>query len=329
MTTSTVAPEILAFARGVRDALADLPADEVDDLTDGLEADLAESLAEDLRRTLPDPVAYAAELRLAAGLPVRETTTRSGVLASLVDVLRDARIGAVQALHSTPAAMAVVDFLAALRPGWWIFRAWLATWLSAAFFGMERGYWFEGAFWLVLLLFVIVSVQWGRGRLAFPGMRAVTVIGNLAAVVVLLPVFNAAQAWGGGTVYVETESAPDLTGVYLNGVPVTNIFGYDAKGRALTDIQLFDQDGKPLATSVPGGNGCLDRGCTRNGLWVPSALQNGTVVWNVFPMRMVEADYADDGGKLDAVQGAGPQDRPLPFERVPALVAPKKVAESD
>ena len=74
-----MAPEIVTFAEGVRAALADLPAEEVDDLTEGLEADLAESLAEDLRRTLPDPVAYAAELRLAAGLPGRAAPARRGV----------------------------------------------------------------------------------------------------------------------------------------------------------------------------------------------------------------------------------------------------------
>ena len=50
MSTSTVTPEIRRFADGVRAALADLPADEVEDVTEGLEADLAESLAEDLRR---------------------------------------------------------------------------------------------------------------------------------------------------------------------------------------------------------------------------------------------------------------------------------------
>lgn len=332
MTTSTVAPEILAFAQGVRDALADLPADEVDDLTDGLEADLAESLAEDLRRTLPDPIAYAAELRLAAGLPMREAPARGGVLASLAEVLRDARIGAEQALHNIPAATAVVDFLAVLRPGWWIVRAWIATWLVAeATFGVG------GWFWVVLLLFVVVSVQWGRGRLTFRGVRVLTAVGNIVAVVALLPVLSAAQSGNGdyNLGYDEGHSAgpagaeQDLTGVYLNGQEVTNIFGYDAAGRALTDIQLFDQDGKPLATSVPGGNGCLDPNCEKEGLWVPSTLRNGTVAWNVFPMRMVEASYLSGGESPDAVPGAEPQDRPLPFAQVPALVAPKKVAKSD
>ena len=79
MTTSTVTPEIVEFAQGVRAALADLPAEEVDDLTEGLEADLAEAYAEDLQRELPDPAAYATELRAAAGLPMRTKGAKSGV----------------------------------------------------------------------------------------------------------------------------------------------------------------------------------------------------------------------------------------------------------
>ncbi|MFI5427395.1 hypothetical protein [Aeromicrobium sp. UC242_57] len=329
MTTSTVAPEIIVFAQGVREALADLPAEEVDDLTEGLEADLAESLAEDLRRTLPDPAVYAAAAGWRPACRGRTVPVRTGVVASLVDVLRDAQVGASATVRRHPGLVAALDFLTALRPAWWIVRAWLATWLIAAFFGMEARYWFDGAFWLVLIAFVVVSVQWGRGRWAFPGLRGLVVIGNVIAVVALLPVLNAAQSWGTETIHVEGDSGQDLTGVFLNGSQVTNIFGFDAAGRPLKDVQLVDQDGKPLATSVAGGNGCLDPDCMKNGLWAPSTLRNGTVAWNVFPMRMVEADYGDDTGNLTAVQGAEPQERPSPFKRVPALVTAKKVAESD
>ena len=92
MTTSTVTPEIVEFAQGVRAALADLPAEEVDDLTEGLEADLAEAYAEDLQRELPDPAAYATELRAAAGLPLRAKAAKTGVLAGLgVELERHSR----------------------------------------------------------------------------------------------------------------------------------------------------------------------------------------------------------------------------------------------
>lgn len=328
MTTSTVAPEIHAFAQGVRAALADLPAEEVDDLTEGLEADLAESLAEDLRRTLPDPIAYAAELRLAAGLPAA-SASKSGMFGGLVSGWRDTRDAVAIAARRQPALAAVLDFLWSLRPVWWVLRAWLATWLLAAFFGMERRFWFDGAWWIVLAAFVVISAQWGQRRWVFPGLRGVVLVGNLAAALLLLPVVTAAQSWGGSTVYLETEVSPDLTGVYLNGQPVTNIFGYDATGRPLTGVQLFDQDGKPLATSVAGGNGCLNADCQKTGLWAPSTLRNGTVAWNVFPMKMVEAEDLGDGRGPIAAAGAEPQEKEAPFKRVPALVAAEKVAKSD
>ncbi|RMI02417.1 HAAS signaling domain-containing protein, partial [Cellulomonas triticagri] len=67
------------YAAEVRTHLADLPQDQVDDLTDGLEADLADALADPTGRPadMPPgltarfgaPAEYARELRAAAGLP--------------------------------------------------------------------------------------------------------------------------------------------------------------------------------------------------------------------------------------------------------------------
>ena len=48
--TLHVTSEITEFARRVRDQLADLPAEDIDDLTDGLEADMAEAFADSPRR---------------------------------------------------------------------------------------------------------------------------------------------------------------------------------------------------------------------------------------------------------------------------------------
>ena len=86
------------FASAVRAALSDLPADEVNDLTEGLEADLAEHFDEDPDEPMPDPIAYADELREAAGLvprtapvgPVRSTAWER-VAALGPNVIRDIR----------------------------------------------------------------------------------------------------------------------------------------------------------------------------------------------------------------------------------------------
>ena len=71
-TVMGVADGVAAYVREVRAELVDLPAEDVDDITGGMEADLSELAAEsggDLVGRLGSPSQYAAELRSAAGLP--------------------------------------------------------------------------------------------------------------------------------------------------------------------------------------------------------------------------------------------------------------------
>lgn len=332
MTTSTVTPEIVEFAQGVRAALADLPAEEVDDLTEGLEADLAEAYAEDLQRELPDPAAYATELRAAAGLPLRTKAAKSGLFSGLVQGWKDTRADITIAIRRNPALASVVDFLGELRPAWWILRGVVAVMCVRYAMGdsgdLLPNNWIDV---LVMAAFVLISVQWGRGRWHLPrGMGPVLFVGNLVAAVVAIPVLTNALD-DRDHYYYETEAAgtQDLTGVYLNGAEVTNIFGYDSAGRRLEGIQLFDQDGKPLATSVPGGNGCLDPDCNETGLWTPSVLETGQTVWNVFPMRMVKMVFDEKTGEDKPDPTARAEDRDPPYVKVPAVQTPEKVAKSN
>jgi hypothetical protein len=79
--------DVRAYVTAVRSWLSDLPSDEVEDLTAGMEADLDERAAETgdrLGALLGEPEAYAAELRAAAGLAPR--VVRSSVRAPRVRV---------------------------------------------------------------------------------------------------------------------------------------------------------------------------------------------------------------------------------------------------
>lgn len=331
MSTSTVTPEIAAFAQGVRAALSDLPSEEVDDLTEGLEADLAEAYAEDLQRELPDPLAYATELRSAAGLPIR-TTTKRGALSGLVDGWSETRRDLMIALRRNPALAAALEFLAVLRPLWWAARAWLATWLLAAFFGMEEGYWFNGVWWIVLLAFVVISVQWGRGLWRAKGVPALIVLGNVVAVVALLPVLAAADGWGGDDYGIGYEdgvagATNEPAALALRGEPITNIYAYDASGKPLRDVQLFDQDGKPLAafSAELDENACGDEDCST--LAQPGRLETGQPVFNVFPLGTVAAQWDDETGATVPKPGATAAVPEAPFLKVPGLFVPEKVAK--
>lgn len=339
MTTSTITPEIVEFARGVRIALDDLPADEVEDLTDGLEADLAESYAEDLRRELPDPIAYAEELRNAAGLPRREVSTRSGIgqsLGGVIDSIRLRREGLASNIRQSSVGAGVLDLMVELRPVWWILRAWVAFQLVGIFFGFV-GPTFPSdlAQWALLGIFALISVQWGRDRwLPARGVSGLILFGNVIAAIALLP--TAQHAYDASqspirTEYVDQGFNEPLQGVMLNGKPVTNIFGYGPDGKQLLNVQLFDQDGHPLATSVPGGNGCLENtpcveggGDQGQGVWVPSILETGAKAWNVFPMQMQGAMIDEPSGSMVPDPAQKPQTRTSPFIKVPALLPATK-----
>ena len=331
-STTTLPAQITEFAAAVRAALGDLPADEVDELTDGLEADLAEAYAEDLARELPDPVSYAAELRGAAGLPT--PGPRRGRIASINEQIAGVGADVHRSLRANPATAAALDFLGTLRPAWWIVRGWLAYQVIAlTFFGMwKTDVLPTNPFGLLALAVLVVgSVLLGLRSWPRP-VRVLTALGNAFAVFVLIPVVvniptgqelqsaydsQPGYDYGAG---VGVEGG-DGTGVWLNGNEVTNIFAYDARGRAVSGVQLFDQDGKPLATSVPGGNGCLEKvagseECATPGAWVPTVLETGAQAWNVYPMQMAESSFDEPTTPLE---GAVPQDRPAPFLKVPAL----------
>lgn len=315
--STTIPTEISTFAARVRAQLADLPGDELEELTEGLEADLAEAYAEDLARELPDPVAYAAELRAAAGLPPKEDrhSGLAGVLVSLRQGVSETWRDVTLALRRNPVGRGVLDFVSVLQPVWWVTRAWLATWLVSAFFGWESGFAPTTlGTWILLAAFVTVSVQWGRGLWGAPRIGPLLVLGNVVAAVALLPVVAIAQSWESATydaAYVDQGfTEPDLTGLQQDGEAVTNIFAYDALGRPLRDVQLFTSEGDPLRTSVVGGNGCTDAACASTSFWSPAVLGDGRVAWNVYPMRML---LADDG--LGVADGAQPRVVPLPFEK--------------
>lgn len=310
--TTTVPTEIASFATSVRAELADLPADEVEELTEGLEADLAEAFREDLARELGDPSVYAAELRAAAGLPAPAARTRRTSVADTVRAFgRDSR--AFVADH--PRLERTVAFVVSLRPAWWLLRAWAAWLVVGELLGTGGGL---GSL-LVLVLFAIGSVTLGMAQQP-PWVDALVVAGNVVAAVVVLGMATSfpSSLSGSGSTHDDSGYAADLTGVYLDGEQVTNVFAYDAAGQPITDVQLFDQDGRPLTTSVPGGNGCLDPDCVDLGLWLPMTLVTGEQAYNVYPLEMVEA-RTNEFGELSPVPAAEPEARVAPFTQVPAL----------
>lgn len=294
-TRFEVQPEVSEFVARVRDRLADLTDEEREELVGGLEADLSERLADRGSEVLGDPADYAAELRAAAGLGVRRTWHGPGRPQMHVQgVLDGARARWDEAVANGPAAGAW-SFVVALRPLWWFFRAWLAAQLIDVSYGHDLptpvptllGVW-PGV--LVTLAFTVVSVQVGRGAW-WPGSRAA---GSLTARLVLLALnafaivlaplvlgqFPASGTLGYGDLD-EGYVAP-AAGLQDHGTFVENIFPYDAHGRPLTGVQLFDQDGEPVTV---GRDARVQLSQTGDRHTVSYPYYNGTRrLWNVFPL---------------------------------------------
>lgn len=280
--TSPIAPEVRLFLARVRHELADLDPDEVAEMTDGLEADLTELVADRGPGALGSAVEYAGELRSAAGLapaagrpaPVKRSAGErvTGWLDwshARFDTLVDRLPGDLR------------SGLGWARPLWWIARAWVAVYFSAMVLGYPSGWVPDtGGFgWLVLLAAVVGSVQLGRGKVWPGGHRGVVarvvllLLNGLAIALAPLALdhvtnssddrywegYNDAQAevlpYVDGPGYGIDEQA----GIYSSGRWVTNVFPYDATGKPLVGVQLFDQTGEPLnvvpAPECPDGVG--------------------------------------------------------------------------
>lgn len=311
------------FARAVRAELADLRALEVEELTEGLEADLTERLAED-GSDLGDPVAYAAELRASAGLQAKASVPAAlSLRRSLETKARDA----MTSLRAKPATSALLDFLVALRPVWWVLRGWIVFGLLVAVLQQDWMLLPRGPLSFLLWVGLIaVSVQWGRGRWLGTGRagRGLKYATSIVAAVLLLPltlvsfdsVSRALYSQSSGYDYVSADSAiPE--GLSLNGRNVSNIFAYDCSGQPLRNVQLFSENGTRLSVN-PFGDGYSsypDKDEQAEIYGLPSQFAAGSEGWNVYPLDVTvlnpyEADDTDPG----RVQA------PLPFGTIQPLL---------
>ena len=181
--TSTGQATWETYAAAVRAALSDLTPDEIDDLTDGLEADLGERAEDPLAPALGSPADYASELRNAAGIPVRKSGSSFAIAVTSV---KHAWAEFAQRMTRHPAAAAAFGFFASLRPVWWVYRAWVVfLWAQL---GMGSGIHAVpvnlGAF-IVFTAAIIISVQFGRGKwLRWQGLRVLLALLNVVLVIV-------------------------------------------------------------------------------------------------------------------------------------------------
>ncbi|NPD06700.1 hypothetical protein HN031_18665 [Nocardioides sp. zg-1308] len=330
-TDLPVRPDVAGFVDRVRDLLSDLPEEDRLELTEGLEADLADQVAEQGADVLGDAVAYARELRTAAGfdpVPGRRPSPPAGVM--LLEQLDAARAW-FDLQVSRPRVVSAWRVLVTLRPAWWVLRAWAASVVVAL---LWPGWYDYGLTWLpgvhpaigllMLAVCVVGSALVGLGVL-WPGARTPGSRSLLARVVLLalnlcaivsLPVINGEldqQSWSRyNQGYGEAELFMTESGVLNGGREVCNIAAYDAAGQPLTGVQLFDQEGRPLDVR------CWDQQA-RTVPWILGDVAR----WNVFPLAERERPARTSARRADLGETAFPvPDRATTPEVTHPLVSP-------
>ncbi|MCM0640761.1 hypothetical protein [Cellulomonas wangsupingiae] len=306
-----IAGDVRAYATQVRAALADLGQDQVDDLTDGLEANLTDTLADERRahggslvEEFGEPGAYAAELRTAAGLapvPHREGSVRAALL-SPWRALRELDRAALAQLRATRWFPGLEDLLVALRPAWWVLRGWALAHLLLQVLGAEptSSFWLPSTLggWVLLVLCVVASAQWGRGRWRTGPrwQRPLMIVSGLLAVASLVLLLTLPSSQRYDLEYARTVAdAPPADGIVVDGEYAHNLFVYDAQGRPVEGAQVFDQAGRPVTTEPDGGTLWMQQQFWPEGADAPLhhvgvAGPNGETRWNVFPLYSLPAD---------------------------------------
>ncbi|MEU8102378.1 hypothetical protein AB0C18_01490 [Nonomuraea muscovyensis] len=267
------------YAQAVRDALAGHP--DAEELLDDLDDHLAEIAAESdvpLEERLGPPAAYADELVAAyGGRPASRQKRRLRPRERLLD------------LHTTLMGKGpyrgFLGFLRELRPGWWVLRGYLLAMVVLGF-ADDRLLPDDPLGWLLVAALVAASVWWGRrvrGRVVLP----LTLLVNAVAGMALLAGVAIADRLTGlderyaadGPVMMETVSG-------LSG-DVYNIKPYAKDGTPLTDVYLYDQNGRPLTTDPEAYGYAVDRSC-------------GEPILNRYPLPLVENDGAAESGVAEA-----------------------------
>lgn len=281
MTAPTTTPEITRYRDAVRAALADLSANDRDDLMEDVESHLIEVAAEDdgsLAR-LGSPQEYAAELRTSAGLPAPSAPAPGRFWDR-----QDAALARVtERMRQSPQGQALRTFLPELRPGWWVLRGYLVAW---ALSGFTAGHDVPGLLprlggSVVLGLLLTVLAIWGSVRLGRYAQARRSLRPWIVVATVLLLLGTIVQLDRGSTSHADVAEQAERLGL----VTPSNVYVFDSEGRPLTGVQLFDQDGNPLFP--------YDQVYDVNGM--PAEVLRrfevgGQEVFNVYPREM--AQYA-------------------------------------
>jgi hypothetical protein len=285
---TTATGEVLSdadqYLKDVAPHLDVLPDAERVELLDDLAQHLREIAAEPgppLRERLGPPEAYAAELLASAGVAT-EARPRRGLRAQAVAFRRR--------LAGTAVGREAIRLRPVLQPAWWVLRAYLAVALVTAFeqgtsypgFPLPRPFGSSIIGLLAIVAAIPLSVRLGQRRPQARTGRLLAVAANAALVVFALVL---AGRTGEPAVQYVPVGGPvgwqaDGCLRTADGGRITNLYAYDAEGRLLDPVLLYDQNGQPVDDLCPQFD---DRGRPLSTEYRQDV--NGAPVINAFPRR--------------------------------------------
>jgi hypothetical protein len=251
---STTQDDITAYVEAVRAALAGLSDSTRDELIEDLPEHLAEVKADgagSLVDRLGTPETYAADLRATAGF-VGGFPDPPGRNDRLIE-LRDAALVRLRAADVRVGPLLgyarASEFLALLRPAWWLLRGYLAAMVvawalddSGQPIGLLPRIGGSEVVAVALLAAGLLGSLW-LGRRSAGGLsqwpRYALYAGSVVLVLVAVGGFLNADSTARDAGYHDV----DYNNPYSN---VQDVFVYDEQGHLVTGARLFDQDGQPI-----------------------------------------------------------------------------------
>jgi hypothetical protein len=235
--------------------------------------------------SLPNSLEYANDLRQAAGLEPVAPQKR---------VFKDFVAGIRERLDYSPVANAVRNFLRPFKPLFWVAIGISSYSLLEHYIIGDDGYLGIPSTleqWLLWVAVILFAVWVGAANFG-PLLRRIRAV---ALAVAFVPMAIMFQGFSENTIQLSDElvngnPASRTTGLIYNGLPVTNIFPYDADGNLLRDVRLVDDQGRPLNSSVeklvtPVVVELEDGNLVTSGYLRPSKGIDGAEVWNVYPLK--------------------------------------------
>jgi hypothetical protein len=320
---STTQDDITAYVEAVHAAMAGLPDPTRAELLEDLPEHLAEVKADgagSLVDRLGTPEAYAAELRATAGF-VGGFPDPPGRYERLTE-LRDATLTRLRTLDTRVGPLLgyarASQFLALLRPAWWLLRGYLAAMVVAWALddsGQPMGLLprIGGSEVVAALMLAggILGSLW-LGRRSAEGLsqwpRYALRAGSVVLVLVAIGGFLNADGIARSSRYTDVN----YNNPYSN---VQDVFVYDGQGHLVSNARLFDQDGQQIQLGNPY---CYD---LRDGS------ESGRVDDSTYPYCPDHAPFqmpSSPAGSMSADPGSPTPSGPVPSGPVPSSAGAKR-----